>query len=48
MFVFHVLSKEGDLKDTTFDQASVQPIVDFIDQPMKKVVQVMGVLKVLL
>ena len=32
--VFHVLSKEGDLKDTTFvnDQASVQPIVDFIDK----------------
>ena len=32
--VFHVLSKEGDLKDTTFvnDQTSVQPIVDFIEQ----------------
>ena len=32
--VFHVLSKEGDLKDTTFvnDQTSVQPIVDFLEQ----------------
>ena len=32
--IFHVLSKEGDLKDTFFvnDRSSAQPIADFIDQ----------------
>ena len=32
--IFHVLSKEGDLKDTFFvnHRSSVQPLADFIDQ----------------